>query len=95
VPYPVRPRALERLQGQVPWLGYHAPATGQRMGRDGRGDWIRTSDFLSLPKRALYQAELRPVDYTFIPAKVNRRLASMAIRTTDHALCDLYLNTSP
>jgi hypothetical protein len=28
-------------------------------GRIGRGDWIRTSDF-SLPKRALYQAELRP-----------------------------------
>ena len=26
---------------------------------NGRGDWIRTSDF-SLPKRALYQAELRP-----------------------------------
>ena len=29
----------------------------------GRGDWIRTSDFL-LPKQALYQAELRPeTDY--------------------------------
>jgi hypothetical protein len=26
---------------------------------NGRGDWIRTSD-ISLPKRALYQAEPRP-----------------------------------
>jgi hypothetical protein len=26
---------------------------------DGRGDWIRTSD-LSVPNRALYQAEPRP-----------------------------------
>ena len=32
--------------------------TEQREGF-GRGDWIRTSGF-SLPKRALYQAELRP-----------------------------------
>ena len=28
-------------------------------GKDGRGDWIRTSD-LSVPNRALYQAEPRP-----------------------------------
>ena len=27
--------------------------------KDGRGDWIRTSD-LSVPNRALYQAEPRP-----------------------------------
>ena len=32
---------------------------------NGRGDWIRTSD-ISLPKRALYQAEPRP-DETIIP----------------------------
>jgi hypothetical protein len=31
----------------------------------GRCDWIRTSDF-SLPKRALYQAELRPVLLTTV-----------------------------
>lgn len=28
-------------------------------GKNGRGDWIRTSDIL-LPKQALYQAELHP-----------------------------------
>ena len=33
---------------------------GPRM--SGRGDWIRTSD-ISLPKRALYQAEPRPDAY--------------------------------
>ena len=27
--------------------------------KNGRGDWIRTSD-ISLPKRALYRAEPRP-----------------------------------
>ena len=32
----------------------------------GRGDWIRTSD-ISLPKRALYQAEPRPDSRTWDP----------------------------
>src|SRR5262245_37573712 len=30
--------------------------------KDGRGDWIRTSD-LSVPNRALYQAEPRPANH--------------------------------
>ncbi len=37
------------------------PAAGS-----GRGDWIRTSD-ISLPKRALYQAEPRPVSHIMPP----------------------------
>ena len=40
-----------------PWQRGHTPGKWSR--GDGRGDWIRTSDFL-LPKQALYQAELRP-----------------------------------
>src|SRR6185312_5257927 len=32
----------------------------------GRGDWIRTSD-ISLPKRALYQAEPRPDSTSILP----------------------------
>ena len=37
-----------------------SPRLNEPKASDGRGDRIRTCDF-SLPKRALYQAELRPV----------------------------------
>ena len=37
-----------------------SPRLNEAEPSDGRGDRIRTCDF-SLPKRALYQAELRPV----------------------------------
>ncbi len=36
-----------------------APSSGQRETRDGRGDWIRTSD-LHTPSVMRYQAALRP-----------------------------------
>ena|GEM_PF-5612021 len=36
--------------------------------KNGRDDWIRTSD-LTHPKRARYQAAPRPVSLTYYPAK--------------------------
>jgi hypothetical protein len=46
-----------------------APAGRERRDADGRGDWIRTSD-LSVPNRALYQAEPRPDEAPSVTAAV-------------------------
>ena len=46
--------------------GRHAAAV--RQSRNGRDDWIRTSD-LTHPKRARYQAAPRPVSLTYYRAK--------------------------
>ena len=39
--------------------GAHCDLVANQKAKGGRGDWIRTSD-LSVPNRALYQAEPRP-----------------------------------
>ena len=80
-------RFAVNTRGRVPWLGYHAPATG-------RDDTTRTCDFFD-PNEALYQAELHPVNSTFIPAEVNYRLSPVTICTADDALCDLLFNAPP
>ena len=56
------PNFREWLRANVYLAGCQlVPDPGQCLERkrDGRGDWIRTSDLL-LPKQALHQAELRP-----------------------------------
>src|SRR5262249_42921559 len=87
VPYPVRPRAQD-FRGPVPWQGYHAPASG-------RGDRIRTCENLPLPKRALYQTELRPEFTAAPPAKLICRFAPMTVCAANLTFRDFYLNPSP
>jgi hypothetical protein len=50
---------------------------------------------LSLPKRALYQTELRPDVLAFIPSEVKCCLATVAVGAPDNAFCDLALYPLP
>ena len=81
MPYPVRPRALKWSRG----------GTLARISRPRK--WSGRQDLnlriLSLPKRALYQTELRPDTLVFIPSEVNGGLSAMAVCTTNYAFCHL------